>query len=60
MTIKETELPETIFALEQYIRYADNAIINAKSLIRKMSNRIRISEEKIDELKNKQEVTEIK
>ena len=60
MTIKEDELPKTIFALQQYIRYADNAIINAKSLIRKMSNRIRISEEKIDERKNKQEVTEIK
>ena len=59
MTIKENELPETIFALEQYIRYAEKSIVEAKSLTRKMTSRIKIAEEKIKGLTEKQNVGEI-
>ena len=58
MTIKETELPETIFALQQYIRYAEKSIDQAHSLMRKMNSRIKVANDKIGELTDKQDVTE--
>jgi hypothetical protein len=51
MTIKIDELPSTRFALEQYIRYAKRQLEESKSLVRKINNRIKLANEKLEEMK---------
>lgn len=49
MTIKSDEVPETTFAIRQYIDYCVGQIEASRSLIRKMKRRIKIGEEKLKE-----------
>ena len=47
MTIVKDEIPETSFAIKQYLDYCDKQIKASQSLIRKMKRRIKIGEEKL-------------
>ena len=50
MSIKTDEVPETAFAIKQYMDYCEAQIARSKSMIRKMKGRIKLANEKLIEM----------